>query len=313
MDCIRSFLESSTIHGLAYISTTKNYVRLFWTIVILTGFSTAGVLIHQSFKDWNENPVTTTIETRPISEITFPKVTVCPPKNTLTDLNYYLMKTKNMTLNNNTKDEFTNYALELLYDHVYDSITANLSLLEDKDRYYNWYHGYTQITLPYYFCWNPDMFGACDGVTYKIRTHATSGTISSKHFGESFDPFNMERHGYFRIDVYPPDNVKSFSNVTLHYDIRQISMKDLTSGQDKLYWKGNKHIDKVHTVENFTPPEDSYIYLLRQISNADLMQQKMSQMPGFKFSWYYSGMAVTAEPKFSDSDITKAFVRNSHC
>ena len=84
MEVVKSFFESSTIHGLAYIATRKKYVRLFWILVVMAGFSEAGFLIYTSFRAWDESPVKTTIETLPITEITFPKVTVCPPKNTYT-------------------------------------------------------------------------------------------------------------------------------------------------------------------------------------------------------------------------------------
>ena len=86
MEEVRNYLESSTVHGLGYISTTRRLVKLFWIAVVITGFTGAGVMIYQSFDAWEESPVKTTIETQPITEITFPKVTVCPPKNTYTDL-----------------------------------------------------------------------------------------------------------------------------------------------------------------------------------------------------------------------------------
>ena len=34
MEGVRAFLESSTIHGLTYISTTKKCARLFWILVV---------------------------------------------------------------------------------------------------------------------------------------------------------------------------------------------------------------------------------------------------------------------------------------
>ena len=98
MEGVNTFLESSTIHGLTYISTTRKYVRLFWSLVVVTGFLVASLLIKESFDSWSESPVKTTVETLPISDIKFPKVTVCPPKNTFTDLNYDLMMTENITL-----------------------------------------------------------------------------------------------------------------------------------------------------------------------------------------------------------------------
>ena len=82
MDGVRTFLESSTIHGLTYISSTKKWSRLFWVLVVLLGFIGAASLIHESFHSWTESPIKTTIETLPISQLNFPVVTVCPPKNT---------------------------------------------------------------------------------------------------------------------------------------------------------------------------------------------------------------------------------------
>ena len=134
MEGVRTFLESSTIHGLGYISTTRKLVKLFWIIVVIAGFTGASIMIYQSFKDWSDNPVTTTIETRPIKEIAFPKVTVCPPRNTYTDLNYDLKMAENMSLDSNLRNELKNFAIEQLYDHVFESLMANLSKLEDNDR-----------------------------------------------------------------------------------------------------------------------------------------------------------------------------------
>ena len=115
MKDLNTFFEFSTIHGLSYISTkNKRFDRIFWILVIIMGFTGAGILIYRSFESWNESPVKTTIETHPIEEITFPKVTVCPPKNTYTDLNYDLMMTKNMTLDNDTRNKMERYALDML-------------------------------------------------------------------------------------------------------------------------------------------------------------------------------------------------------
>ena len=97
MENVKNFLESSTIHGLAYVATGRNYVRILWISIVLAGFTGAGVLNYQSFQDWNESPVKTSIETLPITETIFSKVTVCP-KNAYTDLNYDLMMTENVTI-----------------------------------------------------------------------------------------------------------------------------------------------------------------------------------------------------------------------
>ena len=120
MEYFRKFLEASTIHGLVYISTTRKYVRLFWIFVVIAGFLSSGVIIYQSFQSWEESPITTTIETIPSKKLTFPKVSVCPPKNTLTDLNYDLDVIRNLTLDSDTRKKLANYAAELIFDHFHD-------------------------------------------------------------------------------------------------------------------------------------------------------------------------------------------------
>ena len=129
---IRTYLESTTVHGFAYISTTQKYVRLFWILTVITGFFGAGYLIKESFDGWEESPVKTTIETLPISEIKFPKVTVCPPKNTFTELNYDLMMTENMTLTDEMRDEMFRYALEVINEDILSG--SNWTTPENIDR-----------------------------------------------------------------------------------------------------------------------------------------------------------------------------------
>ena len=69
MEGVSTFLESSTIHGLTYISTTRKYARLFWILVVIAGFVGASLLIKEAFYSWSESPIKTTVETLPISEM----------------------------------------------------------------------------------------------------------------------------------------------------------------------------------------------------------------------------------------------------
>ena len=48
---------------------------------------------------------------------------------------------------------------------------TNFSRLVDNDRYYNWFHGYTEIELPY---------NDFDGANLAVSTVAKSGTILTK-------------------------------------------------------------------------------------------------------------------------------------
>ena len=68
MEEARHFLEISTIHGLQYLSSSKRFARLFWTFVVVTGFIVAMTIISESFSNWNEQPIKTTIETLPLGK-----------------------------------------------------------------------------------------------------------------------------------------------------------------------------------------------------------------------------------------------------
>ena len=309
MEGVRTFLESSTIHGLGYISISRKYVRLFWSIVVMAGFTGAGILIYQSFQSWEESPVKTTIETRPIEEMTFPKVTVCPPKNTYTDLNYDLVMTKNKTINETIRNELTYYALELLNDNLHNTIMKNLSMLHEDNRFHNWYHGYTQVVVPYV----DDKF-ALDGdtpytsVMYDVATSAVSGTISTQYFGDKFDADKVETYLLYRILLQRPENTISDTNVTLHIDFERISMKNLASDSVTMVGDDYENGDESHIVKkisNVQPGKFVWVALIRRATLDEIKNQKLESMPGFRCKWRFMGMSQLET--FNNT----AFIRNN--
>ena len=214
------------------------------------------------------------------------------------------MMTENMTLDNDTRQELANYAVELLYDHLYDDITRNASKLEENDRYYNWYHGYTLIQLP--------MMTDDGRFKYNVDTAVSSGTISTQHFGDKFDADKVETNLIYTIKVYCPDIVRKNPNVTLHLDIEKVSMTDLSSGGEDSLKVVNTRVDTSHTSFNYTAPSQHHydIRLDRKVLPADVIKQKLSMMPGFRLRWHYFGKEVESRAKWADEENTKAFVRN---
>ena len=277
---LESFLESSSISGLNHISATRRYGRLFWVFVVLTGFTLSGFLIYESFQAWEESPVKTTIETLSITELRFPKVTVCPPKNTYTNLNYDLMMNKDKTLDDSTRMELTKYALELLHSNLYDKAMRNLSKLQETDRYHKWYHDLIAVELPF------------PNNELSITNFAPSGSIYTQHFGEQFKFQNVVSDSVYWINLNTPENYIGNNNVTLHIAIEKISMKDLSSGYDKFRFD-SVFLDPELTIytKNFTPPP-TYIPMIRtkrKVSKVDIKNLDMKLMPGFNITWYYSG------------------------
>ena len=56
----------------------------------------------------------------------------------------------------------------------------NLSKVEDPDRYYNWYHGYTDIEFQTF-----DKYS--NNYKNTVTTCAPSGNVKTQYFGEEFD------------------------------------------------------------------------------------------------------------------------------
>ena len=290
---ISTFLESSTIHGLTYISTTRKYAKVFWILVVLTGFTAAGYLIQTSFQSWADSPIKTTIETLPISEIKFPKVTVCPPKNTYTDLNYDLMLAENFTLTKKMRDNLISYSQKVIDEHTF---MDDLNMFQEEDRYYNWYYGYSKIERTY-----TDQYGR---LNYDIFTSATSGVVTTQYFGEQFQSHLVKRNLLYHVNVYPPLSVRNNPNVTLHIKLEKLSMTGMSAGWDNIVLEGsNIEAGLSSATFNFTPPsEKRWIALTRNnITKEDLKTMDLESMPGFNLSWYYSGAEVQQANKLYDT------------
>ena len=132
MDGVKEFLESSTIHGLVYIASGRRLLRLLWLCVVISGFTGAVVIIYQSFSSWAVSPVSTTIETLPITELDFPSVTVCPPRNSFTSLNPDLVKVRNVTLDGEKKRELIKLVDDSVNQENYTEIVTFYQELFDK-------------------------------------------------------------------------------------------------------------------------------------------------------------------------------------
>ena len=266
MDSIREFLKSSTIHGLSHITETKGLVRCFWMFVISTGFIGSGVLIKQSFESWSTNPVFTTIETLPITEIEFPKVTVCPPRKTFTNLNYDLDKIGNKTIDEETKQNLLQYLPEAIYDANFDEKLRLYQSFLGKESYRNWYLGSSGISLPYY---------SDERLTYETDTYATSGIVSTPFFVEPFEESKFERYLLYKIYIHVPESLRAKVNtslvVSVEYDVEKTSdMEYVMLGRgdyyDMNYEQLNPDEEKFEVVLALTE-EKYYLQYFRRMRN----------------------------------------------
>ena len=65
--------------------------------------------------------------------------------------------------------------------------------------------------------------------------------------------------------------------------------------------------------EKFNPPGtyEKILYSDRAVSTIDVKKQSLALIPGFKLSWFYSGMKVEPYPYYSTHVISNTFVRKN--
>ena len=142
---LENFLSSSTIHGLAHIPASRRLWRVFWVCIVLAGFSFSSFLIMMSFKGWQESPITTSIAIKPITELVFPNITVCPPRDTDTSLNLFLEMAEKTVLDNKIREELVEFFYENALEIGYDELYRNLTKFLETDGLRKWYNGLSTI------------------------------------------------------------------------------------------------------------------------------------------------------------------------
>ena len=207
MHDFKQFLASSTIHGLQYIEHSRNFVRVFWILVVFAGFFGAGMLIRESFINWDQRPMTTLTETLSINDVTLPNVTVCPPKDDYLNLNFDIIQLQKKGITEAIRKELFEYSITEIQNYFYEKIIKSLENIQDPDMYYNWYHGYTRISYPYEHD-DPGYNDQTFPFYHIIRTRAPSGNISTQFFGERFDVNKLENYIYIRIAMEVPQRIR---------------------------------------------------------------------------------------------------------
>ena len=329
MEEARHFLETSTIHGLQYISSSKRFARVFWTFVVLSGFIAATGIISESFSNWNNQPIITTIETLPLAELTLSIIIICPPKDCVTNLNFDLKEADKLVLNEMTRKELLQYAMEVYQEDNHKEMMKNLSQIQEESRGFNWYYGYNKIQYPYSpYC--SKIIGVnsnkeyCTGqLAYTLSTSRTSGFISTQYFSEDNTKATALGKIFTNVEIYIPRNLSEIENITLFFQIEKISFLPRYQDQFSYFYvseKGSLDVNVTLYTKNITGPStifesngvkyaDYYTFQLdRIVSKNDLKDMALKRTPGFRLSWYYEPM-IEPVGKYSDDIETKEFVR----
>ena len=213
-----------------------------------------------------------------------------------------------MHLYNRTRKELFEYALRVIQDEFSNEMVKNLSKLEDPDRYYNWYYGYTFIGYPLFMAGNFDN-QIVDQLYYGFSICATSGNISNKYFGEKFDSNKIDSKIFMRIVVQKSPRAFE-SNITLLINIDRIILGEVNDNDKMTLDQGftNAQETKAHISSKGVPKVDNIMYWDRKASKEYIVSMKLDKIPGFRLTWKY-GQQVEPQAACHEDDSTIQFVR----
>ena len=184
MESLREFLESSTIHGLAHISSApSNLSKAFWFLIVVTGFSFAFCLINSSYTDWQASPIATSITTHPISELDFPTITVCPPEGSNTVLNYDLARARNITLSVRDREALINMTKAILIDKESSDFVLLARSLVDEENILELFENKPGLTFPLPFPL-PEVDPSDTTSGYAMKSSQLNGSFRTPGFGK---------------------------------------------------------------------------------------------------------------------------------
>ena len=208
MEILHEFLESSTIHGVNYIVTAKvsfyikspfyflhqtTLAKILWTFIVSVGFIGAGLLIGNAYKEWQGNPIATSITTHPIEGLDFPNVTICPPRDSNTALYYDLVKAGNVTLSDKDRITLKETATEIFLVRSHMEYVKKMSMMSRMGNMDQVLQGFHSLPNPYHH-------------GFQIKMWNQNGTITTPWYkGDYVEEYYKDDREYHMELEFPED------------------------------------------------------------------------------------------------------------
>ena len=219
MEALKTYLETSTIHGLTYIGSSKSYVvRLLWTIVVASSFTVAVVLIRHSFSSWEESPYISTTTTLSIASVVFPKVTVCPPDGTNTILNYDIENSKKIILNETFRNSLIEIAKVTITKRYHRKFVKDVKSFTSAPHIIDMYNGKAKFSLP---------FKIENNRFFTFESSNASGTITSPWFGKEYSESRFDTHTLYSYTI------RSSHDQLIDINLKNFSIRILPGERDR--------------------------------------------------------------------------------
>ena len=132
-------------------------------------------------------------------QASYPKVTVCPPRQTFTNLNYDLMTAEDVSLQEDERKELLTFAIDYIQDGEFERTFEEVKSYGQDGIFKDWYLGTTMLSLPYL-----NKLDKRETFVYNLNTSAASGCVSNSYFGRTFDKEKFKINENLAVDLLKP-------------------------------------------------------------------------------------------------------------
>ena len=188
-------------------------IKFSWGCIVFLGFLGATFLIFQSYSDFKNSPVVTSVKTQPIDDLDFPTVTVCPPLGSNTALNFDLMRVDKNSLTQEMRKNLSRKATAI-FDPFgpHEENIKHILASANEENLEQIFRGFQTFPKPY-------------KTGFEVKVCNDEGTITTPGFGQSYNEtyFWADKEHHTVLEF--PENLKEYIGegslvIELDVDIR---------------------------------------------------------------------------------------------
>ena len=197
----------------------------------MVGFLTAFYLINSSYAKWLVSPISTSIETKPIADLDFPIVTVCPPKGSHTALNYDLMKANDTSLTKEDRENLKRETVKIFLEQSHQEYIRTMMAVANTENIKQTFGGFQSVPRPY----------AGNG-GFEISVWDNNGSWHTPWFKEEYEPNYYEEDKYYNLIIDIPKNLSAqIGSGSLVIQL-EVDTREKEGWQEEVsYWEESKY------------------------------------------------------------------------
>ena len=197
----------------------------------MVGFLTAFYLINSSYSKWLESPISTSIETKPIADLDFPTVTVCPPKGSHTALNYDLTKANEISLTKEDRENLKEEINKVYIEPSHQEYIRIMLAVANPENMKQTLEGFQSVP-------RPDVLNR----GFEVRMWDNNGSWHTPWFGEEYETNYYKEDKFYNLIIDIPKDLSAQIGLGSLVIQMEVDTREKEGWQEKVsYWQGSKY------------------------------------------------------------------------